>query len=183
MGSVEMKLKHDMMKKSILETLEKFSIVSELTLPQNVLRLLRGYGIKKTYNNKFRYSFFKSQKLLIEKGFIIQTKNKKFTLTLKGRLLLHKLQGSPRKPKWDKKWRVVIFDIFENRRKTRNHIRNGLRSIGFRKLQNSVWIYPYNCEEYITLIKSENNVGFGFLYMIVDHIEGEEKIKKLFSLT
>ena len=43
---------------------------------------------------------------------------------------------------WDKKWRVVIFDIPEKERKTRNFLRNKLVSLGFGELQESVYISP-----------------------------------------
>ena len=47
--------------------------------------------------------------------------------------------------KWDKKWRVVIFDIPEQKRKLRDVFRKQLKQLGFRELQYSVWIHPYNC--------------------------------------
>lgn len=45
---------------------------------------------------------------------------------------------------WDKKWRVVIFDIPEKERKTRNFLRTKLVSLGFGELQESVYISPLN---------------------------------------
>ncbi|MEK7060586.1 MAG: CRISPR-associated endonuclease Cas2, partial [Patescibacteria group bacterium] len=49
-----------------------------------------------------------------------------------------------RKPKrWDGKWRIVIFDIWERRRGVRDRLRNLLQKNGFVKVQNSVWVYPY----------------------------------------
>ncbi len=46
---------------------------------------------------------------------------------------------------WDKKWRVVIFDIPENKKKARNVLRQKLRDMGFYCWQKSVFVYPYNC--------------------------------------
>ena len=46
--------------------------------------------------------------------------------------------------KWDQKWRVVVFDIEETNRKTRDLLRNYLKYYGFGYLQKSVWISPYD---------------------------------------
>ncbi len=48
------------------------------------------------------------------------------------------------KKTWDKKWRVVIFDIAELERKNRDQFRSKLREFGFGMLQESVWISPYD---------------------------------------
>jgi phenylacetic acid degradation operon negative regulatory protein len=43
---------------------------------------------------------------------------------------------------WDGRWRLVIFDVPETRRRTRNRLRHYLQCRGFGYLQNSVWITP-----------------------------------------
>ena len=42
--------------------------------------------------------------------------------------------------KWDGKWRIVIFDIPENKKVIRNLFRRNLKKWGFKKWQQSVWI-------------------------------------------
>jgi phenylacetic acid degradation operon negative regulatory protein len=44
--------------------------------------------------------------------------------------------------RWDGRWHLVLFDVPERRRVTRNKLRHYLRSRGFGYLQNSVWITP-----------------------------------------
>ncbi len=46
--------------------------------------------------------------------------------------------------KWDKKWRIVIFDIAEENRNIRDGLREKLKELGFGMLQKSVWISPYD---------------------------------------
>lgn len=41
---------------------------------------------------------------------------------------------------WDGKWRIVIFDIPEEKRAIRNLFRRNLKKWGFKYLQKSVWI-------------------------------------------
>ncbi len=45
---------------------------------------------------------------------------------------------------WDRRWRVVIFDIAEIDKSTRDTLRIKLRELGFGMLQESVWITPHD---------------------------------------
>lgn len=47
-------------------------------------------------------------------------------------------------PKWDGNWYLVNFDIPEKIRWKRDVLRGKLEILGFGKLQNSIWISPYN---------------------------------------
>jgi len=84
--------------------------------------------------------------------------------------------------RWDKKYRVIIFDIKEYKRKTRNKLRTWLEHLGFVRLQNSVWVYPYECREVIILLKSHFHIGKEVLYMTVDSIENDKWLKSEFGL-
>jgi phenylacetic acid degradation operon negative regulatory protein len=44
--------------------------------------------------------------------------------------------------RWDGRWRLVLFDVPEDRSAARNKLRQYLQSRGFGFLQNSVWITP-----------------------------------------
>ncbi len=101
--------------------------------------------------------------------------------TLEKEQQLHALQMRARK-RWDKRWRMIIFDIPEKYRRTRDKLRLTLRSLGFVQLQGSVWVYPYDCEEIVALMKSELRVGASVLYVIVEKIENDGALKKHFNL-
>jgi CRISPR-associated endonuclease Cas2 len=107
-------------------------------------------------------------------------------LTEKGEreLLKYKLREKViEKPKkWDKKWRVIIFDIKEKRRAIRDELRNELVNLGFSRLQDSVWVYPYECEEIIIMLKSYFRLGKDVLYMVVEKIENDKWIRREFNL-
>ena len=77
---------------------------------------------------------------------------------------------------------MVIFDIKESRKKTRALLRATLRQIGFIRLQNSVWIYPYDCEDLISLLKADFKIGKDILYMIVEKLENDWHLRKSFNL-
>lgn len=58
------------------------------------------------------------------------------------------------KPKrWDGCWRVLIFDITENKKNMRDAIRKHLRRLGFYQIQKSVFVIPFSCTEEIGFLK------------------------------
>ena len=84
--------------------------------------------------------------------------------------------------RWDKKWRVVIFDIPEKKKHMRDHVRRLVAGLGFYRLQDSVWAYPYDCEDVITILKLNLKIGSELLYMIVDAIEYDRPLRVYFDL-
>ncbi len=107
-------------------------------------------------------------------------------LTEKGEreLLRYQLREKPLEShRWDKKWRLVIFDIAEKRRYARDRVRQDMQSFGFVKLQDSVWAYPYECEQVVTLLKAQYKIGKELVYIVAGEIEGDESLKKKFQLS
>ena len=89
-----------------------------------------------------------------------------------------------RKPRrWDGRWRIVIFDIWERRRAKRDRLRHLLQKAGFYKIQNSVWVHPYDCEELIAFLRADMHLGQGVLYIIAEGIENDYQIRKHFDLS
>jgi DNA-binding transcriptional regulator PaaX len=84
--------------------------------------------------------------------------------------------------KWDQKWRIAIFDIPEKYAPIRNKVRGILKTAGFLKLQHSVWVFPHECEELVSLIKRESRLSQYILYGVLERIEDEGRLKKLFHL-
>ena len=84
--------------------------------------------------------------------------------------------------KWDRRWRVVIFDIPERRRSVRVRLRRFMQEYGFVRLQDSVWIYPYDCEDLIALAKANFRIGADVLYMIVERLERDKHLREHFGL-
>ncbi len=84
---------------------------------------------------------------------------------------------------WDGKFRVIIFDIPENKRAIRAAVREQLIVWGFIRLQNSVWVYPYECQKIISLLKTRFGVLRDVLYLQVDYLENDSWLKKEFNLS
>lgn len=83
---------------------------------------------------------------------------------------------------WDYKWRVAAFDIPETHAQLRHKVRGILKKAGFVKLQNSVWVFPHECEALVQLIKRESQLSRYILYGVLERIEDEVRLKKIFSL-
>ncbi|KKW42146.1 MAG: hypothetical protein UY91_C0006G0018 [Parcubacteria group bacterium GW2011_GWB1_55_9] len=74
------------------------------------------------------------------------------------------------------------FDVPEKRKKIRERLRFEMQEVGFLHLQDSAWVYPYDCEEFIALLKADLHIGKDVLYAIVEEIENDKWIRKHFSL-
>ncbi len=74
---------------------------------------------------------------------------------------------------WDGKWRIVIWDIPEQKRVIRNLFRRNLKKWGFKHLQKSVWISKMNVynkmqnyikdlgiDEWVTIVEANKISGF-----------------------
>ena len=83
---------------------------------------------------------------------------------------------------WDDRWRIVIFDIRENQSGVRTKVRRLLQQLGFLQLQKSVWVHPYDCEEIITLIKTDLRIGRNILYTTAHVIEYDKPLRQHFGL-
>ena len=166
----------------ILQTIATAGVVSVGLIVPNVLSAMNTLGLV-PYKRQGE-SIKNARKKLIQNRLICFVGGR-VQITEKGRRFLfangqytHLIN---RKKRWDKKWRVLIFDIPEKKRNLRNQIRKSLVSVGFMRLQDSVWIYPYDCEEYITLLKAEFKIGKDVLYMIVEELEYDKPIRLHFG--
>ena len=88
-----------------------------------------------------------------------------------------------RPKKWDKKWRLVIFDIPEKKNKERRAFSVKLKDLGFYPLQESVFIYPYDCRDEIDFVCSFLSIDHYVNYCVVDILDKKEgELRKFFNL-
>ena len=87
-----------------------------------------------------------------------------------------------RDQKWQGKWYLVMFDVPEIQRNKRVYLRKFLKQIGFYPYQKSVYVFPYECEKEISLIKKIVEGGKYMSYIIADKIEQEKAAKIYFQL-
>jgi len=106
-------------------------------------------------------------------------------LTKKGKLkaLNYQLDNiKNKKEKWDGKWRMVAFDIPNKYKKGRDALRQKLKRIGFCKLQESIFITPYNCKKEISDLVAFFELDKYVRIGILESIDNDKYFKKLFNL-
>ena len=86
------------------------------------------------------------------------------------------------KRKWDGRWHLIIFDIKEKKRNIRDKIRTDILTLGFERLQDSVWVYPYECEDVVALLKGTCKLGREALYIVAEKIENDQWLKEKFNV-
>ena len=153
----------------------------------NTLRLLGGLMLS---NRRFSEQARAALSRLARKGYIEfeESHGKKYArITSSGRRVLElerqKLLMRPSKGKrWDRRFRMVMFDIAEKRKAIRIQFREAMREAGFLRLQDSVWVYPYNCDDFIQLLKADLHLGREVLYVIVEKMDNDAWVRKHFKL-
>lgn len=92
------------------------------------------------------------------------------------------LDFKKKQKKWNGKWFMVFFDVPEIQRNKRDYLRYFLIKIGFYRYQKSVYLFPYECEKEIMLIKKIVEGAKYMKYIIAEKVESEDEIKTFFGL-
>lgn len=148
-------------------------------------RRFRFSGDEKKVRDAFSY--------LKRKGFIMIEKDGhdiKMNLTKKGEKLARKYQiddmSITQPEKWDKMWRVVIFDIPDSLKIQRNAFRRKLKELGFYSLQKSVWAHPFNCQKEINVLRDFFGLDKKMIeILLVKSIENDiisKKMRKVYKI-
>ena len=134
------------------------------------------------HNTNKKYFGFKN---LEQRGLIKSKDKNSFIFTKNGREWLNKshIRYFKNKGEWDKKWRVLIFDIPQELHKNRIQLRRKLKSLGFVMLQKSVFVFPYPCHEEVGDICKKLCVSDYVDIILAESIGFKEKeVLKTFNL-
>jgi len=175
-------------KEIILKTLLLGGLLSVAVLAPNALQAITFFTDKKARHNAV-FAIRRRIRALQDSGHIrfVTRDGKRFvTLTQRGKKEVEKyLLGdlAIKKPKkWDKKWRIVSFDVKNTRTPLRNLLRHHLRRLGFVQYQKSIWVHPYECEDVVIMLKSYFKFGKEVMYIVAEHIENDVALKREFDL-
>lgn len=89
------------------------------------------------------------------------------------------------KPKrWDKKWRMIIYDIPHSQKRARDMFRKKLQQLGLYPLQKSVWVSPHDCLAELEFLCAVFDLALDkdIFCITVPEIPKSEKIKQFFNL-
>ena len=83
---------------------------------------------------------------------------------------------------WDKLWRLVIFDIPEDKNMGRKALGAKLKELGFYPMQKSVFIHPYECKDEIDFIIEMFELAPYVRFLRVKDVDTELDLKERFHL-
>lgn len=87
-------------------------------------------------------------------------------------------------PQWDKKWRIVIFDIPDKSfKRARDVLRGKLKEWEFYPLQKSVWVCPWPCENEIQLVTELYGIAAYVNVVVAEKILDDLSIREHFGVT
>lgn len=134
--------------------------------------------------NKFNFWRLKQVVKRLEKQKKIEIVNDVVQITEKGKkkLLQFDFEDIQLQKKTDGKWRLIIYDISELKKKERNFLREILKRMKFLKLQQSIYLTPFICEDEIEYLKQMFGVGDEVQILKVTGIENEQAYKEYFGI-
>lgn len=83
---------------------------------------------------------------------------------------------------WDKKWRVIFFDVPEKQRFARDVLRDKIKKLGFYELQKSVFVFPYECENEIEFVIENYSMTKWVRFGTLEKIDNDVYLRKFFKL-
>jgi len=88
-----------------------------------------------------------------------------------------------RPKKWDRRYRIVIFDIAQFKKFYRDAFRGKLKELGFYRLQDSVWIIPFDCRDEIELLREFFGLSYKEMRLVVTKDIGpDDWLRKIFKI-
>ena len=142
-----------------------------LTLEEGIVNFLQPYHFHLGQTKPYYHpgSLYTLISRLEKRGMVRKIKRGRknhLKLTARGKelLLKHRSASDKSRPSWDRQWRLVIFDIPEKQAALRKYLTQYLHVLGFRKVQRSVWISPFDYQKniirYIRKLKLSDYVFF-----------------------
>lgn len=173
----------------LLGILKTGAVLGLAVFAPGVLKVFKDFGEDSDWKKYYSSSIENTAKRLYRRGYVdVKYERGKpvVTITNKGRVDvlkydLDKLEIKPMK-NWDGKWRLVIFDIAEKYRTTRDLVRDKLKQIGFYKFQESVFVFPYPCEKEIQYLREVLEVPHSIKLIRADRIENDTELRRIFHL-
>ena len=87
----------------------------------------------------------------------------------------------PKPEGWDKKWRLVFFDIPEDLKTKRDALSRRLAWLGFQQLQKSIWIHPFACRPELELLTEFIGIRKFVTYVEISRIDGHQQLIQRFK--
>jgi len=83
---------------------------------------------------------------------------------------------------WDGKWRLIIYDVANTKRAHSEMFRTMLNKLKFLKLQRSVYLTPFKCEDEIEYLRLLFGIGNEVQILKVGSLENEMAYRRYFGI-
>lgn len=83
---------------------------------------------------------------------------------------------------WDRKWRIVAFDIPETKRHIRDAFRSWLKRLRFYKLQESVFVHPYDCRKEFDFLVELHRARPYVRFIVAEEMDNQDHLQKIFKI-
>lgn len=178
------------MKNILLRSLAAAGIISVALMAPKVTRLLKKLDRSAKNRAQLYRRITQGINRLEQSGLVTvsgEYGKRRVEITKKGLEIMEQIEfggyAIPEPAFWDGKWRVLVFDINERRRRIRDQLRRFLQGAGFVRIQDSVWVYPYSCDEFISLVRAHLKSGIGEVRSFVaEALESDKALREHFRL-
>lgn len=172
--------------KNILRLVGAGVVIGSAVVAPNALQLVDYFNPK---GRAEKNRVWKALKYLEERGRVRFEETETATivhLTTQGKVALTEIMvwelTITEPSRWDGKWRLVMFDFPIGQEKTRKLFRAKLEDFGFQMYQKSVFLYPHDCREEVSVLvrwcEAEDYVRF----VVVEELHGMREYAKKFDL-
>lgn len=142
--------------------------------------------LQKFKDKKDRQRLYQSVQYLRRRGYVkleyLEDGKIKISLTKQGTTVVKKLNIEqmqiPKPAQWDKKWRIVIFDVPNWKSKNRLAFTDNMKRIGFVMVQKSVWVYPFACHDEIMILRKYYDIEKHVTYLETAMVEDEHLLRE-----
>lgn len=179
------KYEHGEIAEIILSTLLVVGVIAVAVTMPNAVQLFK-YFLPK---NSVDRSRIKKSVTRLERGGFIELKGGEkglFILTQKGRekamrYAIDQMKIVSQKT-WDKKWRLVMFDVPEEKKQARRAINFALKKLGCVQYQKSVFVTPFPCKKEVDFIGECFGVREHIRIVVANNLEGENSLRGAFKV-
>lgn len=142
------------------------------------------FGLNKKPNNiSYYFLRLRKQKLI---DFKENGKFCKIVLTENGREVFLRFDYEDMRIKipkiWDRNFRVIVFDVPENKKSARDSLREKMKELGCIRFNDSVWVYPFPCQTEIDFIANYWGIGRYVHFILAKDITNRDLLEKSFDL-
>ena len=91
------------------------------------------------------------------------------------------MKPRPRKT-WDGLWRILVFDIPNDKKNARDALAATLKRLDFVPLQKSVFVSPHPCEDELEIIADYFGVSDNVHVIVATGVSQDKEIRRIFGL-